>query len=112
MTARKPQATTETPTEDAPKVESESAKRGRLYTAATSVLRKRHQDEFTGILSGLYQEEGLVYKPRLTESEKAEQAVRAALQANPDLLSRILQEAQQDEPEPESDEPHPDTVDI
>lgn len=68
-------------------------KKNTLYRQAMQEIRNRHEDEFFEIVEALYEANGLTYKRRLTEAQKAEQQVRALLASNPGLADKILSEA-------------------
>lgn len=68
-----------------------------LYSSALQEIRNRHSDEFVDLLVDSYAEYGLVYKPRLTEEQKAEQQVRALFAANPALAAKFAEVTDEEE---------------
>ena len=71
-----------------------------LYTKATAILRGKHESEFEAILDGLYAEQGLTRKRRLSADERAakeaqEKKAKAAakikelLEEHPDLAVEV-----------------------
>ena len=71
-----------------------------LYTKATAILRGKHESEFEAILDGLYAEQGLTRKRRLSAQERAErkalekrakaaEQLKALLAEFPDLASDV-----------------------
>lgn len=94
MTARKkseaPEVEAEeTATAEAPAEETERQKRARLKTAATNQLIEVHRDEFNQIADDLFKANGLEFKRRLTDEEKAEQKLARLLEENPGLRGKL-----------------------
>jgi len=67
-------------------------KKNALYSQAMQEIRNRHEDEFFEIVEALYEANGLTYKRRLTEAQKAEQQVAALFAQFPDLAAKIAGE--------------------
>jgi hypothetical protein len=67
-----------------PSVES-NTDRSKAYSAATARLREGHRQEFDGYLTEEMAKFGLVYTPKPTEAEKAEQEIRKLLSLHPEL---------------------------
>lgn len=80
-------AKTAEPTEQA----DQQPLRNRLYTEAQTELRKRHEDEFSEIITAKYAEHGLTYRRRLNDEEKAERDVRRLLSEHPGLAARFVE---------------------
>lgn len=69
--------------------ESVTAKKNRLRNKAERLVLNRHRDEFDKVAKELFEENGVEYKPRLSEEQKAEQALEKLLAANPSLRSKF-----------------------
>lgn len=63
------------------------------YGAASNRLRQAHQDEFNGYYAEEAKKVGVVWKPRLSPSERAEQQLKELLAQHPELRSKIDEES-------------------
>lgn len=93
-TRKKAEATEAEAQQDAPAEaqqgeESERVKRARLKTQAINQLIENHRDEFNQIAEQTFTENGLEFKRRLTDEEKAEQELAKLLERNPNLRSKL-----------------------
>lgn len=71
--------------EEAPKKETESAKRNRLRNEAERIVINNHRDEFNKVATNLFAENGLVFHRRLTEEERAAKEIADKLNQFPEL---------------------------
>lgn len=87
MSASKPAEKAEKP---APKQKKETAQqaKNRLRNEAERIVLDRHKPEFYKVAEKLYAENGFEFKRRLTEEEKAEQAIEKMLRENPALRQK------------------------
>lgn len=83
--AKAPAKATVTQTEAPPKKETEAQKRNRLRNEAEREVLKNHKSEFVEIATRLFAENGLTFTRRLTEKEKAAQAIADQLNQFPEL---------------------------
>jgi hypothetical protein len=51
-----------------------SSENNRAYSAATTLLRHNHKDEFEKLLTAEYERRGLSYRPRVSPVEREERA--------------------------------------
>jgi hypothetical protein len=65
-----------------PAPEKESTVRQRLMGQAMIALRESHREEFDQIARELFAKEGLTYKRRLSEQERASEKIIALARAN------------------------------
>lgn len=80
----------EAPKAEEPKVETDQQKKNRLYSEAQRELRNRHTAEFTQIIEAKYAAEGLTYRRRLSEEEKAARQVNDLLAKHPGLRDVLV----------------------
>lgn len=78
---------------EAPAQETERQKRARLKTQATNTLIESHRDEFNKLAENLFSENGLEFKRRLTDEEKAEKELDDLLAKNPALRDKLAAKA-------------------
>jgi len=71
--------------EEAPKKETDSAKRNRLRNEAERIVINNHRDEFNKVATDLFAENGLVFHRRLTEEERAAKEIADKLNQFPEL---------------------------
>lgn len=83
-----------------PTEQSDKAKLKRAYSAATSVLRTRHQDEFNTIYQKEAADRGIEWHPKLNPLQKARQEMRALLTEFPELALEFAQAEPEPDPEP------------
>lgn len=87
-----------TPAEDKPKEpaapkkkekkETAQQAKNRLRNEAERIVLDRHKPEFYKVAEKLYAENGFEFKRRLSEEEKAEQAIEKMLRENPSLREK------------------------
>lgn len=68
--------------------------RSRAYNRATKRLREQFPDQWNVFIGEEYEKEGLTYRRRLSEEEKAEQTVADLLEKYPSLRSLVSQDEQ------------------
>lgn len=71
-----------------PKKESAQQAKNRLRNEAERIVLDRHKPEFYKVAEELYEKNGFEFKRRLTEEEKAEQAIEKMLRENPALREK------------------------
>lgn len=76
--------------EGSPKKKNETAQqaKNRLRNEAERIVLDRHKSEFHKVAEELYAKNGYEFKRRLTEEEKAEQAIEKMLRENPSLREK------------------------
>lgn len=78
------------PPADKPKRrESPAQIRNRLRNQAERIVLDRHRDEFHQEATKLFEANGLEFKHRLTETERAQAKIEALLRENPELRERF-----------------------
>jgi GrpB-like predicted nucleotidyltransferase (UPF0157 family) len=85
--------------------ETPEQQKARLRNEAERTLRHRHREELNGLIKAAFEREGIEYRPRLSEEEKAAKAIEDLLAAHPELRERYApvdntakQDAGTDEP--------------
>lgn len=78
-----------------PKEESTKKALREAYTAATQRLRDGHREQFNTLYREEAEKKGVEWKPRLSESEKAESQIRELLAKHPDLVHKVAVELTQ-----------------
>lgn len=71
---------------------TEAELRRAAYNAAESRLREKYRDEFIGLVKEEATARGVVYEPRKTAVEKAEEKMQALLAEFPDLAAKFAQD--------------------
>ncbi|QGJ92856.1 hypothetical protein PBI_BEAGLE_97 [Arthrobacter phage Beagle] len=71
--------------EEAPKKETDSAKRNRLRNEAERMVINNHRDEFNQVATDLFAKNGLVFHRRLTDEERAAKEIADKLNQFPQL---------------------------
>lgn len=88
-----------------------SATRASIRNQAEREILNRYKDEFTNLLRTKYEEAGLKYRATLTPEQRAQRQAeekreralakaRALLAENPDLLTELQKETEQEQGEP------------
>lgn len=74
----------------APKKKKETAQqaKNRLRNEAERIVLDRHKPEFYKVAEELYAKNGFEFKRRLSDEEKAEQAIEKMLRENPSLREK------------------------
>lgn len=72
----------------AKKKETAQQAKNRLRNEAERIVLDRHKPEFHKVAEELYAANGYEFKRRLTEEEKAEQAIEKMLRENPSLREK------------------------
>lgn len=71
-----------------PKKETAQQAKNRLRNEAERIVLDRHKPEFYKVAEELYEANGFEFKRRLTDEEKAEQAIEKMLRENPALREK------------------------
>lgn len=84
----KPKKETAQPAKNLLRNETAQQAKNRLRNEAERIVLDRHKSEFHKVAEELYAKNGYEFKRRLTEEEKAEQAIEKMLRENPALREK------------------------